>query len=192
MIVVCCKCGKKFKRVKAQVTAYRSHFCSRECRKVEKIQTSCNFCGKDLFLLPGKMRLSKNHYCNRQCLTDSKRTSEESKKASSARANKKYRERHPEKMKVIKKQAYERHGYKYAAKSRVRAAQYYRDNRLETLEKVKARNNRDSAALSDTYIKKQLHHYGLKSKDIPQSLVEMKRAELKLMRTIKENQTCVN
>jgi len=67
------------------------------------------------------------------------------------------------------------------------AAKWKKENRGDYLASTKFRNDKGRAELSDGYIKQVITgKSNLKYKDVPQSLIEAKRAHLQMKRLIKE------
>ncbi len=102
----------------------------------------------------------------------------EKRKASAKKKRKKYRETHPD---------YAREEYKRCRERILRYKKNYRSqNYLKVIEIERKSHRKALTKLADSYVKQTLTNNGsnLTAADIPQSLIEAKRAHLKLKRSI--------
>ena len=188
MIVACDQCGKETSKDRSRVERNKHNFCSKACSSLFRTKhldvpsiVTCGVCGIALNRSPAKTRPEGRNFCSKKCQyaaadigAEERRVRHNARrrnwiarnKGKNSEYGKKWRENSPEKASEVQRN--------WASKNKaIRADQY----------KKKIRN------LDDYYIRNVLKcRKNITSKDIPQSLVEIKRVELKLKRTIKELQ----
>lgn len=140
---------------------------------------------KDDVIKQGKNAQGEIKWKCKQCMKRLHKEHYELNKAKVLAYQRAYREKNPERVRQIKYDSWFRNGYKYLIRENLRKKKY----KELYAEKYRERDKRRVENLEDSYVKKVLmNRSNLKSEDIPDSLVEIKRALIILKRNVKKAQ----
>lgn len=193
----CDFCGKLFERGVAQSKASENNFCNKKCYNkwmTKKIKVNCLQCGKEFKKVLSQVK--EHNFCRPKCshkwhiLPENekrcyKNLSEKERMERNTRNYKRAKEKNPN----LCKDYYIK--YSVNIKERVKKYRENPDNKIK-IAKLKAKHKTLSVKnLSDGYVKSVIcsKNLILKAKDIPQSLVNYKREQIKLLRAVKEQES---
>lgn len=147
----------------------------------------CRTHGHTDFIKSGKNNAGEQKYKCRQCMKDLHKANYIKNKQAITERRKKYKEANPEKVRKIKNES-ARKAYN-ADLEKYRKARDERDRKNPQLKKDRQQRyqRRITQELDTKYIKDQLTRgTGLKYEDIPDSMVQLKKATMLIKRTIKD------
>jgi hypothetical protein len=164
----------------------------RETNRLDEPIKKCAYHGKlyeEDVVKAGKTKAGTTKYRCKKCLSDSHKKHYELHRLNIRLKQQQYKNENREKVKEIKRKWRLDNIETERAKSRERWRKFSAENhKLEKERNAKAKRKM-SRQLTDNYMKKLLtHRTNLKYKDIPQSLIEAKRATMKIKRAIQSEE----
>lgn len=167
----CLECGKEFTIKKSLKKRDRGKFCSEKCRNISmknRVTVVCCNCGKKVEKRRSNAEKAKQNFCSLPCAYEHR---EDKVTVECNQCGKKFKDVECKNRKYCSSKCYQKSKKLYP-------------NTLEMRILIKQRNKTES--MHDTYIKRLLTWNNcLKPNDIPQSIVEAKRQNLKIKRLIR-------